>query len=269
MVGVRPSARHRVSDAGSESSSASSPEPPADDDRDFFTMQNNDSVSSVAASIFRDRPISTPEAYVYPKNPIDRLPPEILISVFARLSSPHDLLSCLMVSKNWARNSVDLLWHRPLCNTWEHLRNVASSVQNERAYFPYADLVKRLNLANISGMISDGTLDPFEKCKRIERLTLTSCAQLTDRGIMNIVTGNSNLLALDVSGLTSITNNSIEALAINCPRLQGLNISNCRKMTDQSLILLAESCKYLKRVRCNNGSGNGARIPANILAAET
>ena len=248
MAGLRPSTRHRASDEGSASSSASSPEPPADDDRDFFTLQNNDSVSSVAASIFRDRPVSTPDARAHPKNPIDRLPPEILISVFARLSSPHDLLSCLMVSKNWAYNSVDLLWHRPLCNTWEHLKNVTSSIQDKQAYFPYADLIKRLNLANISGMISDGTLDPFQRCKRIERLTLTSCAQLTDRGIMDIVVGNSNLLALDVSGLTSITNNSIEALAMNCPRLQGLNISNCRKVTDQSLIQLAESCKYLKRV---------------------
>ena len=267
MAGIRPSARHRVSDQESASSSASSPEPPADDDPDYF-MQSNDSVSSIAQSIFQDRSLSTPPPSGYPKNPIDRLPPEILISVFARLSSPHDLLSCLMVSKNWARNSVDLLWHRPLCNTWEHLRNVATSVQSDRAYFPYADLVKRLNLANISNIISDGTLDPFERCKRIERLTLTSCAQLTDRGIMNIVTGNSNLLALDVSGLNSITNNSIEALATNCPRLQGLNISNCRQVTDQSLIQLAENCKYLKRVRFKMSEDQAGSI-ANAAVAKT
>lgn len=197
----------------------------------------------------RGRSVSPIDGCPRPKNPIDLLPPELLISVFAKLSSPHDLLSCLLVSKTWARNCVDLLWHRPLCNSQENLKTVARSVHDPQAYFPYIDLVRRLNLSNLSDQINNGTLTAFEDCKRIERLTLTSCAQVTDQGIINLVTGNKNLLALDITGLAAITDETIQTLAEQCPRLQGLNITHCRKVTDESLVSLAEHCKYLKRVK--------------------
>ena len=231
-------------------SSSSSPEPPVDDDGDFFTSQKNDSVSSILASLDRERDTPLPRVNVRSKNPMDRLPPEILICIFSKLNLPSDLRNCLIVSKTWARNCVDLLWHRPLCNTYENLRNVALSIQNPTAYFPYVDLVKRLNLSSLGSQISDGTLQPFEYCKRIERLTLTGCSQVTDQGIMTIVHGNRNLLALDITGLAAITDLAIRTLSLNCPKLQGLNITGCRQVTDESLVMLATSCKYLKRVSC-------------------
>ena len=249
FVRARHQPRNTVPGSGSSSSSPSSPEPPIDDDGDFFISQKNDSVSSIAGSIDRDQSTSPINECPRPKNPIDRLPPELLISVFAKLSSPHDLLSCLLVSKTWARNCVDLLWHRPLCNTQEHLQTVARSVHDPQAYFPYIDLVRRLNLSNLSDQINNGTLTAFEECKRIERLTLTSCTQVTDQGIINLVTGNKNLLALDITGLVAITDETIQTLAEQCPRLQGLNITHCKKVTDESLVSLADHCKYLKRVR--------------------
>lgn len=234
-------------DDSSGSSTPSTPGPRLDDEGDFF-LQSNESQSSLGASSTHDETIPRPPPRTRPKHPIDRLPPEILIAIVAKLSSSADILNCLKVSKTWSRCCVDLLWHRPMFTSWDRLLNIVSSVQTTNSYWPYADLIKRLNLSNLNDQINDGTLQPFIGCKRIERLTLTSCGNLTDQGVMALVEGNRSLLALDITGLSSITDVTIQALAMNCHRLQGLNITNCRKVTDESLVRLAESCKYLKRV---------------------
>lgn len=237
------------SDPTSESSSSSSPERAEYDDTDFFTAQANDSQSSIGVSTFREMAVSPAterERYI---PPINRLPAEILITIFSKLSSPADLRTCMLVSKRWADNSVDLLWHRPLCNTWKHLMNVVHSVRKTHAYFAYYDLVKRLNLTSLAAEVSDGSLTPLSVCKRVERLTLTNCKRLTDTGVMALVEGNRNLLALDFAGLDSITDLTLLTVANNCPRLQGLNITACHQVTDKSICAISESCRSLKRVR--------------------
>lgn len=247
MVRPRPSMLD-VSETTSASSSSSSPERAVYDDTDFFTAQRNDSQSSIGVASLRDMTMSPSLEREYRLTPISRLPSELLISVFAKLSSSVDLRNCLLVSKTWARNSVDLLWHRPLCNTWKNLLNVVASVRKETPYFPYYGLVRRLNLSNLSEEISDGTVQSFIACKRVERLTLTGCVKLTDHGVICLVNGSRSLLALDITGLDSVTDHTLLAVSKNCPRLQGLNITDCSRVTDESLVAVAESCRYLKRV---------------------
>lgn len=237
-----------VSVSTSASSSASSPEQAALDDTDFFLEHRNDSQSSIGALSLRDMTVSPVHEREYRLSPISRLPPELLISVFTKLASSSDLKSCVLVSKTWARNCVDLLWHRPLCNNWENLANVVTSVGKTDSYFPYRELVKRLNLSSLREFVSDGTVTPFQWCKRIERLTLTGCEKLTDQGVMTLLDGSKSLLALDVTQLKAITDHTLLSLARNCGRLQGLNITECSKVTDESLVAVAENCRYLKRV---------------------
>lgn len=233
-------------DPSRESSSSSSPERAVDDDNDFFMLDANDSQSSVCVGGFRDLRVDN-DLDALP--PIYRLPPELLIAIFSRLSSTSDLLSCLKVSRSWATNCVGILWHRPLCNSLDNLTLIATSITNWDSYFPYYDLVKRLNLTALNSKINDGTVISFVKCKRIERLTLTNCSMLTDKGISDLVEGNRQLQALDVSELRALTDHTLAVVARNCPRLQGLNITGCLKITDESLITLAGSCRQLKRVR--------------------
>ena len=234
-------------DESAASSSPSSPGPLLDDDNDFFDQRNESQSSFGAASSEGSSSIHLP-IRVRPKKPIESIPPEILMSILSKLSSPQDLHNCLLVSKAWGICCVDLLWHRPLLTTWSRLLNIVESIQDENAYYKYKDLIKRLNLSTLSEQINDGTLGPFTGCKRIERLTLTNCSGISDRGIMTLVEGNCNLLALDITGINSITDMTIKMLAQNSRRLQGLNITSCVKVTDESLISLAKSCKYLKRV---------------------
>lgn len=240
--------RSRPRDSRGDSSSSTSPERAIDEDNDFFMLEANDSQSSIGVGNFRDLRVDSRRDRDTPLPPIYRLPPEILIAIFSRLSAPLDMLNCMKVSSNWAVNCVGILWHRPLCNTWDNLLKIAHSISDEDSYFPYYDLVKRLNLTTLKGKVNDGTVFSFVKCKRIERLTLTGCKNVTDKGISDLVEGNRQLQALDVSDLESLTDHSLNVVAGNCSRLQGLNITGCANITDESLVNLAQSCRQLKRV---------------------
>ena len=236
------------------SSTSNSPEPILDDyDGDFPIQQaeTQSSQSSYSGSTSRAtsrNPSPAPRA-LERKNPVERLPDELLICIFAKLGAAADLYACLRVCKLWARCSIDLLWHRPLFTSWPRLQSVAAALQSPRPAWPYHQLVRRLNLATLSPDVSDGTLQPFTPCTRIERLTLTGCHGLTDRGLLGLIEGNRGLLALDVTGVGALTDVTVRALATHCPRLQGLNVTGCRNVTDDSLVPLAHACKYLKRVR--------------------
>lgn len=243
----RPLPRARVSsEAPSETSSSTSPERAADDDTDFFMAQANDSQSSIGVANFRDSHVQS--SRLFPVPPIGRLPPEILIAIFSKLASPLDMRNCMLVCRNWAANCVGILWHRPSCNNWDNLKSVAASVGESESLFAYAELIKRLNLSALTEDVSDGTVLPFAQCKRVERLTLTNCSKLTDKGVSDLVEGNRHLQALDVSDLRSLTDHTLYVVAQNCPRLQGLNITGCSKVTDDSLLVVSQNCRQIKRV---------------------
>jgi len=214
-------------------------------------LQANDSVSSLAPSEL-DEELSDSLAQEIEErcrvSPISRLPAELMIAIFSKLSSPKDLKECMLVSKEWARNSVGLLWHRPQTNNWGSLHIVVQSIRTVDSFFDYSNLVKRLNLSTLGNAVSDGTLLPFENCKRIERLTLTNCTKLTDLSIARLLNGNRSLLALDVTGLDCITDATMMEVADNCLRLQGLNVTNCRRISDESMEQVAKNCRHVKRV---------------------
>ncbi|KAJ6119994.1 SCF ubiquitin ligase complex subunit [Penicillium sp. IBT 18751x] len=249
----RPLPRARVSsEAPSETSSSTSPERAADDDTDFFMAQANDSQSSIGITNFRDSHVQSSRSAPVP--PIGRLPPEILIAIFSKLVSPLDMRNCMLVCRNWASNSVGILWHRPSCNNWDNLKSVTSTLGAPDSLFTYGDLIKRLNLSALTEEVSDGTVAPFTQCKRVERLTLTNCSKLTDKGVSELVEGNRHLQALDVSELRELTDHTLYAVSRNCPRLQGLNITGCSKVTDDSLLIISQNCRQIKRLKLNGVS---------------
>ncbi|PQE18161.1 Cyclin-like F-box protein [Rutstroemia sp. NJR-2017a BBW] len=233
-------------DEDSHSSTSNSPARADYEESDFFTG-NNDSSSSIGVPTFQDMAV-TEENCVSASN---RLPAEVLIGIFSKLSSANDLLNCMRVSKVWAINAVDLLWLRPACTTFVKLGYICRTLSSENPYFAYREFIKRLNLAMLAERINDGSVDQLSVCNRVERLTLTGCIGLTDHGLIKLLMDSSYLLALDISGDTQITEASMYALAENCRRLQGLNISMCTKISSESMIRVAEACRHLKRLKLN------------------
>jgi F-box and leucine-rich repeat protein GRR1 len=224
-----------------------------DEETDHFMTLNNDSQSSLGAiTIVHDDSTKADLEKAYRLTPISKLPPEILISIFVKLTTTADLKSCMLVSYHWALYAVGILWHRPLCNKWSNLFNVVTTLERRhRGYFHYCDMVKRLNLSALSDKISDGSVLPFMDCKGIERLTLTNCTKLTDYGVAGLVNGCKKLQALDVTDLRSLTDVTLSTVAQNCSKLQGLNITNCSNITDESLSQVADKCRQLKRLKLN------------------
>ncbi|KAH8658797.1 SCF E3 ubiquitin ligase complex F-box protein-like protein grrA [Tricladium varicosporioides] len=234
----------------SQSSSSNSParqDYGEESDSAFYTG-NNDSQSSIGVGTFQDMQVSSEIC----EPPANRLPAEVLIGIFSKLSSPQDLLNCMLVSKRWARNSVDLLWHRPACTIWNKHSSICKTLSLSHPYFAYRDFIKRLNLAQLADIVNDGTVQPLFVCSRVERLTLTNCEGLTDSGLIGLLTDSNNLLALDISGDTQITAASMMVLAENCTRLQGLNISGCTKISNEAMMAVADNCKFIKRLKLND-----------------
>ncbi|ETS79701.1 hypothetical protein PFICI_09554 [Pestalotiopsis fici W106-1] len=230
------------------SSSTNSPLPRDNDESDFYAI-NNDSESSLGVMPnLQDMQVNDQECLP----PAATLPSEILISIFSRLSSPADMFRCMLVSRRWARNVVEMLWHRPTCTSWEKHTQICQTLQLQQPTFAYPEFIKRLNLATLSSEVNDGSVIPLAVCTRVERLTLTNCRELTDIGLKALVQNSPHLLALDISQDDKITEASVFAIADNCPRLQGLNMTNCKRISNESLMRLAESCKYIKRLKLND-----------------
>lgn len=230
------------------SSSTNSPLPRDNDESDFYAI-NNDSESSLGVMPnLQDMQVNDQECLP----PAATLPSEILISIFSRLSSPADMFRCMLVSRRWARNVVEMLWHRPTCTSWEKHTQICQTLQLQQPTFAYPEFIKRLNLATLSSEVNDGSVIPLAVCTRVERLTLTNCRELTDIGLKALVQNSPHLLALDISQDDKITEASVFAIADNCPRLQGLNVTNCKRISNESLMRLAESCKYIKRLKLND-----------------
>lgn len=246
----------RMSSGSNSSSSSTSPERGADDDNDSFMLQMNDSQSSLGMDLSPDTSLDDSARREYEErcrvSPVHRLPAELLISIFSRLTNSRDLQSCMLVSKEWARNSVGLLWHRPAMNRWDSIHSVVQSIRKANKFFAYQDLVKRLNMSTLANQVSDGTLAGMMECKRIERLTLTNCSKLTDLSLQPLIDHNRALLALDVTGLDQVTDMTMLTVADNCLRLQGLNVTGCKKLTDASISAIAKNCRHLKRLKFNN-----------------
>ncbi|CZS90028.1 probable F-box/LRR-repeat protein 2 [Rhynchosporium agropyri] len=246
---THPSYRTDTSEVEGDSQSSSSNSPArADYEESDFYAGNNDSQSSIGVPTFQDMAVSEGNCVTAS----NRLPAEVLIGIFSKLSSPLDLLNCMGVSKLWARNSVDLLWHRPACVTWNKHSAICATLIKSRPYFAYRDFIKRLNLAQLADSCSDGSVIALQFCNRIERLTLTNCNGLTDSGITGLLQGSNHLLALDISGVTEVTETSMYSLADNCHRLQGLNISGCTKISNGSMTAVANSCRFIKRLKLND-----------------
>lgn len=233
----------------SHSSTSNSPARPEDYEESDFYAGNNDSQSSIGVPTFQDMAVSEEMCEAEP--PANRLPAEVLINIFSKLNESRDLLNCMCVSKLWARNCVDQLWHRPNCTTWVNHSLICRTLSLDDPYFAYRDFVKRLNLAQLAQTVNDGSVLPLSVCDRVERLTLTKCVGITDSGLTGLLTSSDKLLALDISEDIMITGESMIALAENCRLLQGLNIMSCTEISNEAMITVAENCRYLKRVSPN------------------
>ncbi|KAI5814728.1 hypothetical protein BZA77DRAFT_94890 [Pyronema omphalodes] len=240
---------------GESSDSSSGPEQTLDEDADMMTNAD-DSNTSIGDLVGFKRMTVSPSSGVRsrPLSPIYTLPPELLIAIFRKLSSPVDWRNAMLVSRQWASLAVELLWQRPYFCEFKNYQSMVQAIESQNAFFDYPQLIRRLNLTFIADKINNGSLVPLQKCTRLERVTLTNCTNLTDSPLKDILAANPRIQALDLSQLEGITDETLLTVAENCPRLQGLNLMGCKGITDASLIPLSKNRRILRRLKlseCN------------------
>ena len=198
--------------------------------------------------VFVASPATT--AHIPPHSPASNLPPNILINILSRLSSPRDIIySTLLVSRSWCERSVELLWHKPLVPGLVTLINIMQVLSREEPTFTYAQFIRRLNFMSVGSEMTDSIFGRLALCTGLERLTLVGCSNLSDDVIARTVSNFPHLIAIDLSGVDSVTDRTIFALADNCHRLQGINLKGCRRVSSTSIGVLAGKCPLLRRVK--------------------
>lgn len=198
------------------------------------------------------RRLSSETGYIENQSIAARLPPELILEILNYLSSTQDLHSALLTCRLWSECSVEMLWYKPVLYTPPALLKMLSTIRRESMTYEYPTFIRRLNLSYLADQISDAILLKLQPCRRLERLTLVNCKRVTDRGLCDIISRNSGLIALDVTNLDGITDLSILVAASRNKHLQGLNLSGCLKITDDAVTSIAHSCPSLRRVSFSN-----------------
>ena len=154
----------------------------------------------------------------------------------------------LLVSRSWCLCAFSLLWHKPTISKTSQLISLNRVLMAEHPTLPYAASIRRLNLANIAGSLSDELVEPFAACYRVERLTLTGAMQLTAPAISDAINGMPALVAVDLSHVGEVNGQVVKTLADRCERLQGLSLSGCKMVVDAGMNVVAERSRMLRRV---------------------
>jgi F-box and leucine-rich repeat protein GRR1 len=141
-----------------------------------------------------------------------------------------------------------MLWYKPFLYHTPALIKLLKTLRKPVAAFDYARFLRRINLSFLPEHVADAILLNLSSCRNLERLTLTGCARVTDRGLCDVISRNTGLVALDVHGLSEITDLSILCLARRAANLQGLNLTRCVKIRDDAIMTIAASCANLRRV---------------------
>lgn len=177
------------------------------------------------------------------------LPHEILLAILKLVPSNNDLKSSILVCKSWCQCGVELLWHKPYISHPNALNGLLAVLSSPKQTFHYNDFIRRVNLSLLSTNIDDAVLVQLAPCRRMERLTLSGSAAITDRGLGYLLDHCQTLVALDLSDCTQLTDIACLSISKNCRRLQGLNLSGCKNLASIGITAIAMECRELRRVR--------------------
>lgn len=111
-------------------------------------------------------------------------------------------------------------------------------------YFP---LLSKISGYRCSGIGDDGLAALSVGCKKLKKLNLSYCNNITDRGLKYL--GHLEILSdLELRGLLNITGEGLLALAAGCKRLAELDLKFCENIDDSGFWALAHYSRNLQQV---------------------
>ncbi|XP_071728771.1 F-box/LRR-repeat protein 12-like [Rutidosis leptorrhynchoides] len=102
--------------------------------------------------------------------------------------------------------------------------------------------------------ISDADLIKLQMCgSTLQRLSLTYCSQVTDKGFILIASYCPLLSVISLDGC-SITDNGLGLIAKSCKSLVEVNLTCCNNITNCGIQDLSQNCRQLKVLKVKIGS---------------
>ncbi|KAG4916824.1 hypothetical protein JHK84_054342 [Glycine max] len=117
--------------------------------------------------------------------------------------------------------------------------------------------LKQLRIIRIDGVrVSDFILQTIgTNCKLLVELGLSKCVGVTNKGIMQLVSGCGNLKILDLTCCQFISDTAISTIADSCPDLVCLKLESCDMVTENCLYQLGLNCSLLEELDLTDCSG--------------
>lgn len=143
-------------------------------------------------------------------SPFDGLPDDVVLKVFSYLST-NELCACSRV----CRRFYFLTWEPGLWTNVE-LRGLQTDV--DRALRSVVQLLCR------SSPVTAGV------CSTIERVVLSGCVRLTDRGLLTIARHCPEVRRLEIKGCHRVTNGGLLEVVSGCANLEHLDVTGCTQV---------------------------------------
>lgn len=103
------------------------------------------------------------------------------------------------------------------------------------------------NICRCTGIGDDGLYALSTGCKKLKKLNLSYCSEITDRG-MEYLGHLPEISDLELRGLFNITATGLTALASGCKRLAELDLKHCINVNDSGFWALAYHSRNLQQV---------------------
>lgn len=171
---------------------------------------------------------SKPKSRHHKPSLFDLVTDDVIVNIFSNLPTDQ-LCRCSRVCNRWYRLSWDpLLWKRIVINSEK------INVDKALKY-----LTKRLSYNTPT------------VCVIVERIILTGCEKLTNKGLHTIAKRCPELRHLEIQGCANVNNDSLFEIASYCVNLEYLDVTGCPCITSVSLttqVLEQATAHHLRQI---------------------
>jgi len=114
-----------------------------------------------------------------------------------------------------------------------HSRDIIYS--HSHSHYPKNKRIKRINLSDCMDITDEGLRIISNHCEALEAISIDDCPRITDEGFEAFIKHQSQMKYLSIANSETLTNKSIECLNKYCPYIEKLNIKGCLKIREKTV----------------------------------